>query len=63
MTLPSKKNCQLVDPDEKDEDKQVVFLFGKVGRDRFSLDYREPLGPAHAFCIALTTFAGKLVVA
>lgn len=63
VSLPSKKNCQLLLPGEEDADERVAFLFGKVGRDRFSLDIRAPLGPAQSFAIALTTFAGKLIVA
>ena len=55
----SKKNFQLhlVDDDE------VRLLFGKVSKNRFSLDFAPPFAPASALFVALTTFASKLVVA
>ena len=35
----------------------ILLQFGKVGRDRFVLDFRAPLSPFQAFCIALSQFA------
>jgi hypothetical protein len=41
-----------------------ALLFGKVAKDRYSLDFSPGcLGPMQAFAIALSTFASKLAVA
>ncbi|KAJ8599793.1 hypothetical protein CTAYLR_004015 [Chrysophaeum taylorii] len=56
----SKKNFQLV---QEDDDHVVKLLFGKVSKNRFSLDFAPPFAPATALAIALTTFASKLVAA
>jgi len=42
---------------------QVKLLFGKVSKNRFSLDFAPPFAPATALFVALTTFASKLVAA
>ena len=62
----SKKNFQLIsttdvegDDAASDEDS-VLMLFGKVSRDRFSLDFAPPLSVVQALAIALTTFTDKL---
>ena len=62
----SKKNFQLIsqtrmDDGTPDEDN-VLMLFGKVSRDRFSLDFAPPLSVVQALAIALTTFTDKLAV-
>lgn len=69
----SKKNFQLVavplafasDPSTytAESSSTPALLFGKVEKDRYSLDFAAPLGPTQAFAIALTTFASKLAVA
>jgi hypothetical protein len=70
----SKKNFQLVavpmahrDDAESytgDHASAPALLFGKVTKDRYSLDFAPGcLGPMQAFAIALTTFASKLAVA
>lgn len=53
VNTPSIKNFQLV-PNEDIDD--VVFQFGKVGSDRFHLDYKTPLNAVQAFCLALCQF-------
>lgn len=74
VTRASKKNFQLVpvplafskNPTEytADHASAPALLFGKVSKDRFSLDIAPGcLGPLTAFAIALTTFASKLAVA
>jgi hypothetical protein len=55
----SKKNFQL----HFLHDDEIRLLFGKVSKNRFSLDFAPPFGPATALFTALTTFADKLVVA
>mmetsp|Transcript_37417 Transcript_37417/g.60897 ORF Transcript_37417/g.60897 Transcript_37417/m.60897 type:complete len:570 (-) Transcript_37417:211-1920(-) len=68
VKLASKKNFLLV-PNSKNEgmDEEfghdtVCMRFGKVEKDRFSLDYRHPMSPLQAFGISLTSFSKKLVV-
>lgn len=56
----SKKNFQLLPEGGGGE---VVLLFGKVSKNRFSLDFAPPFAPATALAVALTTFAHKLVAA
>jgi Tub family len=53
VTVPSVKNFQLVAPDDID---YIVGQFGKVGEDRFNLDFRAPLNAFQAFSIALSQF-------
>ena len=59
VTMPSVKNFQLVEPDDEE---RVVLLFGRVDRDRFSMDVQWPLSPLQAFGIALTSLEYKLGV-
>ena len=44
-------------------DAPVLLAFGKVAKDRFSLDFGSPFTPASAIFVALSTFANKLAVA
>ena len=53
VTVASVKNFQLVRPDEPE---RIVAQFGKVGTDRFHLDFREPLTALQAFAIVLSQF-------
>eukprot|EP00752_Nemacystus_decipiens_P012897 g11417.t1 len=53
VTVPSVKNFQLSSPDDK---LHTVCQFGKVGEDRFHLDYRAPINAFQAFCISLAQF-------
>ncbi|CAM9148630.1 unnamed protein product, partial [Ectocarpus fasciculatus] len=53
VSVPSVKNFQLSSRDEPDH---VVCQFGKVGDDRFHLDFKAPLNAFQAFAIALTQF-------
>lgn len=52
VTVPSVKNFQLVGADPTD----VLCQFGKVGEDRFHLDYKQPLNAVQAFALALCQF-------
>ena len=38
------------------------MLFGKVTKTRFSIDYAPPLTIVQALCVALSSFADKLMV-
>ena len=58
--LASKKNFILTDPN--DESDRVLMLFGKVTKNRWSLDYAPPLNPLTCLFVALSAFSSKLVV-
>ncbi|XP_057862911.2 tubby-like F-box protein 1 isoform X1 [Cryptomeria japonica] len=66
VTVASVKNFQLVaamDPSRPgtQADQDVVLLqFGKVGKDMFTMDYRQPLSAFQAFAICLTSFGTKI---
>ena len=53
VTMASVKNFQLVDKNDIDD---VICQFGKVGEDKFTLDYKEPLNAMQSFCLALCQF-------
>jgi len=59
--LASKKNFILTDPDVEDGER-VLMLFGKVTKNRWSLDYAPPLNPLDCLFVALSAFSSKLVV-
>eukprot|EP00457_Paulinella_chromatophora_P009024 gb/GEZN01009075.1/.p1 GENE.gb/GEZN01009075.1/~~gb/GEZN01009075.1/.p1 ORF type:complete len:411 (-),score=50.95 gb/GEZN01009075.1/:129-1316(-) len=49
----SVKNFQLVDRNNADV---VLLQFGRVGSDKFNMDFRYPLSPMQAFLACITTF-------
>jgi hypothetical protein len=49
--VPSVKNFQLVEQGDRDT---VLMQFGKVGEDRFHMDFRAPLTAVQAFAIVLS---------
>lgn len=57
VTMASVKNFQLVIPGNDDD---VILQFGRVGKDRFTMDFKHPLTPLQAFGICLTSFDNKL---
>jgi len=58
VTKPSVKNFQLIN---NSDPNLVIFQFGRVGKESFSLDFRYPLSPLQAFAIALSSCDYKLV--
>ena len=68
VTQPSVKNFQLVEAAGGAAAgaaggaglPRVLLLFGRVDRDRFTLDFQGPLSPLQAFAIALTSLDYKL---
>eukprot|EP00434_Breviolum_minutum_P029545 symbB.v1.2.026123.t1/scaffold2587.1/size76604/5 len=50
-SMASAKNFQL---EAENDSTKVVLLFGKVGANKFVLDYGNPLGTVQAFAAALT---------
>jgi len=58
VTKPSVKNFQLINAADQNT---VIFQFGRVGKENFSLDFRWPLSPIQAFAIALSSCDYKLV--
>ena len=53
VTIPSVKNLQLVNPLDVND---VICQFGKVGEERFHLDFKGPMNARMAFAIALSQF-------
>ena len=53
VTVASVKNFQLV---RAGDTERIIAQFGKVGADRFHLDFREPLTAMQAFAIVLSQF-------
>jgi len=54
VTIPSVKNYQLTPVSDIND---IVCQFGKVGDNRFHLDFKRPMNCFQAFSIALTQFA------
>jgi len=57
VTMASVKNFQLIQ--ENDEDK-VILQFGRVAKDKFTMDFMHPLTPIQAFAVCLSSFDYKL---
>lgn len=53
VSIPSVKNFQLVSADNIDD---IICQFGKIGEDRFHLDFKGPLNAFQAFSLALCQF-------
>eukprot|EP00249_Psilotum_nudum_P010558 c22614_g1_i2 orf=218-559(+) len=53
----SVKNFQLI---MEETGKQVVLLFGKVGKSKYIMEYRFPLTAYQAFSICLASIDSKL---
>ncbi|CAM9793425.1 unnamed protein product [Heterosigma akashiwo] len=43
-----------------DTDDDTTLQFGRVGKNRFTLDFKYPLSPLQAFSICLASLDGKL---
>jgi hypothetical protein len=41
-------------------DQEVILQFGKIKKDVFTMDQRQPLSVFQAFAICLTNFGTKL---
>jgi len=57
VSKASVKNFQLV---EESDEENVILLFGRVGKEEFSLDMKWPMSPFQAFALALSSFDSKL---
>ena len=55
--MASVKNFQLVDFNNPDS---VVLQFGKVGKDRFNMDFQSPISALQALCVCLSSFDSKI---
>ena len=53
VKIPSVKNFQIVSSDNVDN---VLVQFGKIGDDRFHLDFKAPFNAVQAFALALSQF-------
>lgn len=58
VTCASVKNFQLLDKTNKDM-SAIKYQFGKVGKDKFVMDFGYPMSPYQAFCVALSKFDSK----
>lgn len=59
VTESSVKNFQLVCA-QLEDDEEVVLQFGRVGKNRFTLDLRYPLSPFQAFGVAVGCLDNKI---
>jgi tubby-related protein 1 len=55
----SAKNFQIIYPDDPDN---IIFQHGKVSKDEFNLDFREPFNYVYAFAVSLAAIGKKRVV-
>lgn len=53
VSVASVKNFQLINTEEPND---VVCQFGKIGEDRFHLDFKAPFNAVQAFAVALCEF-------
>ena len=53
VKIPSVKNFQIVSVDNVDN---ILVQFGKIGDDRFHLDFKAPFNAMQAFALALSQF-------
>jgi len=62
VTESSVKNFQLAfaGADEESARDDVILQFGKVSKDKFTLDYSWPLSPVQAFGICVASLDGKI---
>ncbi len=57
VTMASVKNFQLVD--SSDPTEQVLLQFGRVQKDKFTMDFSHPLSVFQAFSICLSSFGNS----
>jgi tubby-related protein 1 len=55
----SAKNFQIVYPEDNDN---IILQHGKVNRDEFNIDFREPFNFVNAFAVSLVSIGKKRVV-
>jgi hypothetical protein len=61
VTESSVKNFQLCCLDNPEGDNEEVILqFGRVGKHRFTMDFKFPLSPFQAFAFCVTCMDGKI---
>jgi tubby-related protein 1 len=53
VSVASVKNFQLINTDEPND---VICQFGKIGEDKFHLDFKAPFNAVQAFAVALCEF-------
>ena len=57
VTMSSVKNFQLINPEDQE---RVVLQFGRVAKEKFTMDFQSPLSPFQAFALCLSSFDSKL---
>ena len=55
----SAKNFQIIYPDDNDN---IILQHGKINRDEFNIDFREPFNFVFAFSVSLVAIGKKRVV-
>ena len=55
----SAKNFQIIIPGDTDN---ILLQHGKVSKNEFNLDFREPFSPLFAFAVSLAAIGKKRVV-
>jgi tubby-related protein 1 len=55
----SAKNFQIIYPGDPDN---IILQHGKVNRDEFNIDFREPFNFVNAFAVSLVSIGKKRVV-
>jgi tubby-related protein 1 len=55
----SAKNFQIIYPDDNDN---ILLQHGKVNKDEFNIDFREPFNFVYAFAVSLVSIGKKRVV-
>jgi tubby-related protein 1 len=55
----SAKNFQIICPEDPDN---IILQHGKVNRDEFNIDFREPFNFINAFAVSLVSIGKKRVV-
>jgi hypothetical protein len=57
--MPSARNLQIVTNSPENQSTEIVLQFVKVSATKFNIDFRAPLSPIQAFCVALSTHYWK----
>jgi len=57
VTMASVKNFQLIENENPDD---VLLQFGRIAKDKFTMDFQWPISPFQAFAITLSSFDSKI---
>jgi len=57
VTMASVKNFQLI---EESHAEDVLLQFGRIAKEKFTMDFQWPLSPFQAFAVTLSSFDSKI---